>query len=75
MKHTRSTTHQGTGILIAYALGNLEEESLAPNGVAGERALVQIGCSVHLALFAHCLPAGQALLAMTTACIPGILTI
>lgn len=50
----------GSGVLVAEAIGDLEQESLAPDGVRGEGTLVQVGAGVHLAAGAVGLGTGQA---------------
>lgn len=60
-----STTALERGsILVAKAVRDLEEESLAPDGVGGHGALVEVGKTVHLTLRAVSLVATQALLAV-----------
>ena len=65
--HRRAAAHQRRRVLVAERIGDLEEEGLAPDGVRRERALVQIGVSVELALGTERLPTRQALLAAPAA--------
>lgn len=54
---------QGSTVFVAEVVGELEEESLTPDGVGGKGALVEVRISVHFAVGAVYFPACQALLA------------
>lgn len=60
-----TTAHQRCGNFIGHRVGDLEEESLAPDGALSHAALVEIGHAVHLTLGAESLVAAEALLAVT----------
>jgi len=53
-------------MLIGNAIGELEQESLFPNGTVRETSLVEIGISVQLSLGTECVPTLEAVLAVTT---------
>jgi hypothetical protein len=59
-----TTAHQRSGYLVAHVVGDLEEESLAPDGALSHAALVEVGHAVHLTLGAEGLVAAKALLAV-----------
>ena len=63
----RASAHQGRGVLVLDAVGDLEQEVGLPDCGCGEGALVQVGVSVHGALGAEGLNATEALLAVAAA--------
>ena len=67
IEHGRSPTHQGRRVLIADALGDLEQERLAPHGMRGKRTLVEVRATVHLTFRTHSFPAREAFGASTAA--------
>lgn len=62
-----TTALEGSGGLVGEVVRDLEEESLAPDGLVGEGALIVVGVSVQSALWAEGLGTLQALLAVTAA--------
>jgi hypothetical protein len=60
-----TTTHQRRGDFVTHVIGDLEEESLTPDGALSHAALVEVGHAVHLTLGAEGLVAAEALLAVT----------
>jgi len=60
-----TTAHERGGDLIRHRVGDLEKESLAPDGTLGHAALVEVSHAVHLTLSAEGLVAAEALLAVT----------
>ena len=62
-----TTAHEGSGGLVGKAVGEGEEESLAPDGVGSKRSLVEVVVTIELAVRAESLGTLETLLAVTTA--------
>jgi hypothetical protein len=60
-----TTAHEGRSVNVRDGVGDLEEESLPPDTVGGEAALVEVGVAVHDALGAVGLAASEAEVAGT----------
>lgn len=66
MRGDPTIAHQWGGILILDVVGQLEQESLSPDGTVRERSLVQVVVAVQLSLDAKSVPSFEALFAATT---------
>ena len=64
IEHRCAPAHQRRGILLCHSIGDFEKERLAPDGLVGETALVEIGITVERVVGADILLPHQTLLAL-----------